>query len=204
MRISPNWQKYGPFATIAAGRARSLLAPGDRPRGSRRGAWHARLWRAGCRGWTRHGAYMVADGREVGINRARLDLDEIPRNPFWCPRLQGRRRDWAEYLDWLRKDDHIPVGAIIEVVAQGVPPGLGAPVYGKLDTDLAAALHVDQRRERAWRSARGWAAAALTGARQCGRDRHGADTGPNYASNHAGGILGGHLHRAGYRASVSR
>jgi len=131
--------------------------------------------------------YMVQMG-EKRIDRARLDLDEIPRNPFWCPDARAAE-DWAEYLDWLRKDDHNSVGAIIEVVAQGVPPGLGAPVYGKLDTDLAAAC-MSINAVKGVEIGEGMAAAALTGRDNADEIVMGPN-GPEYASNHAGGILGG-------------
>jgi chorismate synthase len=68
------------------------------------------------------------------IDRTRFDAAEIERNPFWCPDPQAAV-DWAVYLDDLRKSGN-SVGAVIEVVAR-CPPGLGAPIYGKLDSDLA-------------------------------------------------------------------
>ncbi|MWD29604.1 chorismate synthase [Aquicoccus sp. SCR17] len=131
--------------------------------------------------------YMVQMG-EKKIDRARFDAGEIARNDFWCPD-PVMAQDWAEYLDWLRKDDHNSVGAVIEVVAKAVPPGLGAPVYGKLDTDLAAAM-MSINAVKGVEIGEGMAAAALTG-------RDNADEifmgpgGPQYSSNHAGGILGG-------------
>src|SRR5207253_2188775 len=72
------------------------------------------------------------------IDRARWDWAEVERNPFFCPDA-ARASFYAEYLDEVRKHGS-SVGAIIEVVAEGIPAGLGAPVYGKLDADLAAAL----------------------------------------------------------------
>jgi chorismate synthase len=82
--------------------------------------------------------YMVQMG-EKKIDRAKFDWDAIGQNDFWCPDADAAK-EWEDYLTWLRKDDHNSVGAIIEVVARNVPAGLGAPVYGKLDTDLAAAM----------------------------------------------------------------
>ena len=73
-----------------------------------------------------------------GHRGARFDADEIERNPFWCPDPDTAAL-WADYLDGLRKA-HDSVGAIVEVRASGVPAGLGAPIYGKLDSDLAAAM----------------------------------------------------------------
>ncbi|MCA8884018.1 MAG: chorismate synthase, partial [Rhodobacteraceae bacterium] len=81
--------------------------------------------------------YMTQMGPHQ-IDRDRFDWNEIDNNPFWVPDAQAAK-DWAEYLDGLRKSGE-SVGAIIEVVARGVPAGLGAPIYGKLDTDLAAAM----------------------------------------------------------------
>ena len=81
--------------------------------------------------------YMVRMG-EKAIDRARFDLAEVERNPFWVPDAVAAA-DWEAYLDALRKAGN-SVGAVIEVVASGVPAGLGAPVYGKLDSELAAAM----------------------------------------------------------------
>src|SRR6185369_1764035 len=72
------------------------------------------------------------------IDRARWDWDAIEDNPFWCPDRQAAQQ-WEGYLDGVRKAGS-SVGAVIEVVASGVPAGLGAPIYGKLDSDIAAAL----------------------------------------------------------------
>ncbi|MDF1726282.1 MAG: chorismate synthase [Sulfitobacter sp.] len=81
--------------------------------------------------------YMVQMGPHR-IDRSAFDWDQIGKNPFWVPDAQAAA-DWADYLDGLRKSGS-SVGAIIEVTARGVPAGLGAPIYGKLDTDLAAAM----------------------------------------------------------------
>jgi len=79
--------------------------------------------------------YMV----QMGIHKTDMrDMDEIDQNPFWVPDAEAAQT-WAGYLDGLRKSGS-SVGAIIEVTASGVPAGIGAPVYGKLDTDLAAAM----------------------------------------------------------------
>src|SRR5688500_13914317 len=69
------------------------------------------------------------------VDRAAWDWDEVARNPFWSPDAAAAA-GWADYLDGLRKSGN-SVGAVIEVQASGVPPGLGAPIYGKLDSDLA-------------------------------------------------------------------
>ena len=130
--------------------------------------------------------YMVQMGPH-GIDRARFDAAEIGRNPFWCPDPQVAAH-WAGYLDGLRKSGD-SVGAVIEVVATGVPAGLGAPIYGKLDTDLAAAM-MSINAVKGVEIGEGMAAAALTGSENADEIFMGND-GPRYASNHAGGILGG-------------
>ncbi len=130
--------------------------------------------------------YMVQMGPR-GIDRTRIDLAEVERNPFWCPDPVAAA-DWAEYLDDLRKS-HNSVGAVIEVVADGVPPGLGAPLYGKLDSDLAAAM-MSINAVKGVEIGDGMAAAALTGVDNADEIRMGPD-GPEFLSNHAGGILGG-------------
>ncbi|MCE8471987.1 chorismate synthase, partial [Rhodovulum sulfidophilum] len=81
------------------------------------------------------------------------------------------------------------VGAVVEVVASGVPAGLGAPVYGKLDTDLAAAM-MSINAVKGVEIGDGMAVAALSGVENADEITMGPD-GPVYASNHAGGILGG-------------
>jgi chorismate synthase len=70
------------------------------------------------------------------IDRDRWDWDEVDRNPFFCPDPVAAK-EWEAYLDGIRKAGS-SIGAVIEVVAEGVPPGWGAPIYGKLDSELAA------------------------------------------------------------------
>jgi len=130
--------------------------------------------------------YMVQMGPQ-GIDRDRFDWDQIERNPFWVPDAQAAG-DWAEYLDGLRKAGS-SVGAVVEVVARGVPAGLGAPVYGKLDTDLAAAM-MSINAVKGVEIGEGMAAAMLTGEANADEITMGPD-GPEFSSNHAGGILGG-------------
>jgi chorismate synthase len=122
------------------------------------------------------------------IDRAGWDWDEVDRNPFFCPDAE-RARFYADYLDGVRKSGS-SVGAVIEVVAEGVPPGLGAPVYGKLDADLAAAL-MSINAVKGVEIGAGFAAAALTGEENADEMRIGNDGHPRFLSNHAGGILGG-------------
>jgi chorismate synthase len=130
--------------------------------------------------------YMVQMGA-LGIDRSRFDAEEIERNPFWVPDPVAAV-DWAAYLDDLRLS-HNSVGAVIEVVADGVPPGLGAPLYGKLDSDLAAAM-MSINAVKGVEIGDGMAAAALTGVENADEIRMGP-AGPEYLTNHAGGILGG-------------
>lgn len=130
--------------------------------------------------------YMVQMGPHK-IDRARFDAGQIVANPFWCPDAQAGQ-DWAIYLDDLRQS-HDSVGAVIEVVASGVPAGLGAPIYAKLDSDLAAAM-MSINAVKAVEIGDGMAVAGLTGVTNADEIRMGAD-GHVYLSNHAGGILGG-------------
>lgn len=130
--------------------------------------------------------YMVQMGPHQ-IDRQRFDWAQIDHNPFWVPDAQAAE-DWAGYLDGLRKSGS-SVGAIIEVVARGVPAGLGAPVYGKLDTDLAAAM-MSINAVKGVEIGEGMSAAMLTGELNADEITMGPD-GPVYSSNHAGGILGG-------------
>lgn len=130
--------------------------------------------------------YMVGMG-EKDIDRSRFDWDEIERNPFWTPDANAAET-WAEYLSDLRKAGS-SVGATIEVSIRGCPPGLGAPVYGKLDTDLAAAM-MSINAVKGVEIGEGMAAARLTGEANADEISLGPD-GPVYSSNHAGGILGG-------------
>ncbi len=131
--------------------------------------------------------YMVQMGTQ-SIDRARFDWDEIARNPFWVPDAKAAA-DWAGYLDGLRKSGD-SVGAVVEVTASGVPEGLGAPIYGKLDTDLAAAM-MSINAVKGVEIGDGMAAAALTGVQNADEISMGEDGRPVYGSNHAGGILGG-------------
>ncbi|WP_054006607.1 chorismate synthase [Cypionkella psychrotolerans] len=130
--------------------------------------------------------YMVRMG-VMGIDRGRFEAGEIGRNPFFCPD-PGAVAGWAEYLDGLRMDRN-SVGAVIEVTASGVPAGLGAPLYGKLDSDLAAAM-MSINAVKGVEIGDGFDAATLTGVENADEIRMGA-AGPEFLSNHAGGILGG-------------
>lgn len=130
--------------------------------------------------------YMVQMGTQL-VERARLDLAEIDKNPFFCPDAAAAK-EWETYLDDLRKSGN-SVGAVIEVAASGVPAGLGAPIYGKLDTDLAAAM-MSINAVKGVEIGVGMGAATLTGVENADEIRMGGN-GPEFSSNHAGGILGG-------------
>jgi chorismate synthase len=125
---------------------------------------------------------------EHRIDRARWNWDEVERNPFFCPDAD-KAKFFEGYLDDIRKRGS-SVGAVIEVVAEGVPAGLGAPIYGKLDGDLAAAL-MGINAVKGVEIGAGFAAAALTGEENADEMRMGNDGKPIFLSNQAGGILGG-------------
>ena len=131
--------------------------------------------------------YMVQMGR-LRADRDRFDMAEVERNPFWSPDAAAAAI-WAAHLDELRKTGN-SVGAVIEVVASGVPAGLGAPIYGKLDTDLAAAM-MSINAVKGVEIGAGMGAAELTGTENADEIFMGGDGKPRFGSNHAGGILGG-------------
>ena len=128
--------------------------------------------------------YMVQMGEHKATAR---DLEQIDQNPFWVPDATAVDT-WADYLDGLRKSGS-SVGAIIEVIAQGAPAGLGAPIYAKLDTDIAAAM-MSINAVKGVEIGEGMSAAMLTGELNADEISMGPN-GPEYSSNHAGGILGG-------------
>ena len=121
------------------------------------------------------------------IDRARWDWDEVERNPFWCPDAKSAK-DWEDFLDGVRKAGS-STGAVIEVVASGVPAGFGAPLYGKLDADLGAAM-MSINAVKGVEIGAGFGAAALSGEENADEMRmEGRDV--SFLSNNAGGILGG-------------
>src|SRR5689334_22231675 len=122
-----------------------------------------------------------------GIDRARWDWDQIDRNPFFCPDPVAAQA-WENYLSEVRKSGS-SIGAVIEVVAEGAPPGLGAPIYGKLDADIAGAL-MSINAVKGVEIGEGFAAAALSGEANADEMRM-RDGIVEFGSNHAGGILGG-------------
>jgi chorismate synthase len=122
------------------------------------------------------------------IDRAHWDWDEVERNPFFCPDAK-KAAFFADYLDDVRKRGS-SIGAVLEIVAEGVPAGLGAPLYGKLDADLAAAL-MSINAVKGVEIGAGFGAAELSGEENGDEMRAGNDGKPLFLSNHAGGILGG-------------
>ncbi len=122
------------------------------------------------------------------IDRTRWDWAQVDQNPFFCPD-PGSVEKFTEYLDGVRKAGS-SVGAVIEVVAENIPAGLGAPVYGKLDADLAGAL-MSINAVKGVEIGDGFASAALTGEENADEMRMGNDGRPLFLANHAGGILGG-------------
>lgn len=128
--------------------------------------------------------YMVQMGEDVVEH---IDLRQVDKNPFWCPDATAAKR-WASQLDAVRKAGS-SVGAVIEVVAEGVPVGLGAPIYKKLDAELASAM-MSINAVKGVEIGDGFAAAQLRGETNADRMRRGKK-GVEFLSNHAGGILGG-------------
>ncbi len=121
------------------------------------------------------------------IDRSKWDWDAVGDNPFWCPDRQAAQV-WEGYLDDVRKRGS-SVGAVIEVVASGVPAGLGAPIYDKLDSDIARAL-MSINAVKGVEIGDGFAAAALRGEENADEMRM-RDGKVTFLANHAGGILGG-------------
>ena len=122
------------------------------------------------------------------VDRSRWNWDEVARNPFNSPD-PGVINQWADYLEDIRKRGS-SVGAIVEVVADGIPAGLGAPIYGKLDADLASAM-MSINAVKGVEIGAGMGAATLTGEENADEMRMGPDGKPVFLSNQAGGILGG-------------
>ncbi len=122
------------------------------------------------------------------IDRSAWDWDEVERNPFWCPDVKAAEK-WEEMLETVRKDG-LSLGAVVEIVATGVPAGLGEPVYDKLDGDLARAM-MTINAVKGVEIGAGFGVAAMTGAQNADEMRAGRDNNPVFLSNNAGGVLGG-------------
>jgi chorismate synthase len=122
------------------------------------------------------------------IDRKRWNWDEVANNPFFCPDAKSVA-SWTEYLEGVRKEGS-SCGAVVEVVAEGVPAGLGAPVYAKLDAELAGAM-MGINAVKGVEIGDGFVTAAMSGEQNADEMRKGARGKPRFLSNHAGGILGG-------------
>ena len=151
-------------ARVAAGGIARKIVPGVRIRGA-----------------------LVQMGK-LKIDRSRWDWDEVGKNPFFCPDPVAAEL-FAAYLDDIRKSGS-SIGAVIEIVADGAPAGWGAPVYGKLDAEIAAAL-MSINAVKGVEIGDGFAAAELSGEGNADEMRAGNDGHPRFLSNHAGGVLGG-------------
>ncbi|CAA2141907.1 chorismate synthase [Hyphomicrobium sp. ghe19] len=125
---------------------------------------------------------------QIKIDRANWNWEEVNNNPFFSPDATAAGH-WADYLDKIRKSGS-SVGAIIEVVAEGVPAGWGAPLYGKLDQDLASAM-MSINAVKGVEIGAGMGSAELTGEQNADEIRIGNDGAPDFLSNNAGGVLGG-------------
>jgi chorismate synthase len=130
---------------------------------------------------------LVSMGTQ-GIDRKNFDWAEVARNDFFCPDAKAVP-GWTKYLESLRKKGS-SCGAIVELVASGFPAGLGAPVYAKLDGELASAL-MSINAVKGVEIGDGFAAAHLSGEENADEMRKGSKGKPKFLSNHAGGILGG-------------
>ena len=165
-----------------------------------------RDWRGGGRSSARETAVRVAAGAvarlvipdvkvrayvvEIGgdpIDRATFDEAQIDANPFFCPDSAAADR-WAAAIEQARADGS-SLGAVVECVATGVPAGWGSPVYARLDAELAAAA-MSINAVKGVEIGDGFAAARLRGEDNADA-MHSCGDGPSFASNHAGGILGG-------------
>ena len=131
--------------------------------------------------------------RQLGLGRSRATIPSSAPTP-------RRVAPWTEYLEGMRKKGS-SVGAVIEVVAEGIPAGLGAPIYAKLDSELAGAL-MSINAVKGVEIGDGFATAALTGEENADEMRKGNDGKPVFLSNHAGGISGRHLDRPAHRGAL--
>ena len=122
------------------------------------------------------------------IDRSRWDWSEVSNNPFWCPDPVAAQ-EWETYLDGIRKSGS-SAGAVIELTASGIPAGWGAPVYGKLDADIAGSM-MSINAVKGVEIGDGFAAASLSGEDNADEMRMGNDGNVRFLSNSAGGILGG-------------
>jgi chorismate synthase len=176
------WAKYGVRDYKGSGRASARETAARVAAGA-----VARKVLASLYGEVKIRAALIQVGTQT-IDRASWDWAETANNPFFCPDA-GSVAPWTDYLESIRKAGS-SVGAIVEVVAEGIPAGLGAPIYGKLDADLAAAL-MSINAVKAVEIGDGFATAAMTGEDNADEMRAGRNGKLTFLSNHAGGILGG-------------
>ena len=132
-------------------------------------------------------AYVCELGGDT-IDREAIDFSQISQNPFFCPDVSAAKR-WEQLVDNARKSGS-SLGAVVECVATGVPAGWGAPVYAKLDSELAAAM-MSINATKGVEIGDGFEAARLTGEENADEMHPGEHGNPVYASNHAGGTAGG-------------
>ena len=132
-------------------------------------------------------AAVVQIGK-LAIDRSRWNWADTENNSFWCPDAETAQR-WEQLLDDTRKDGN-SLGAIVEVEATGVPAGWGAPIYGKIDAEIAGAM-MSINAVKGVEIGAGFAAAELTGVENADEMRVGNDGSPVFLSNAAGGVLGG-------------
>ncbi|MEC7485376.1 MAG: chorismate synthase [Pseudomonadota bacterium] len=121
------------------------------------------------------------------IDRSRLDWNETANNTFFCPDPVAAG-EWEAYLDGVRKDGS-SAGAVLEIVADGIPAGLGQPIYGKLDSEVAAAM-MTINAVKGVEIGGGFALAAMDG-REAGDEMRAGPDGPEFLDNNNGGVLGG-------------
>ena len=121
------------------------------------------------------------------IDRSQLDWKETANNPFFCPDPVAAG-EWEAYLDGVRKDGS-SAGAVLEIVADGIPAGLGQPIYGKLDSEVAAAM-MTINAVKGVEIGGGFALAAMDG-REAGDEMRAGPDGPEFLDNNNGGVLGG-------------
>lgn len=122
------------------------------------------------------------------IDQNKFDTDQIDQNPFFCGDADAAAK-WEDYLDQVRKAGS-SAGAVLEVVASGIPAGLGQPLYGKLDAELASAM-MSINAAKGVEIGGGFALSAVDGAEAGDEMRKGEDGSPVFLSNHNGGVLGG-------------
>ena len=125
---------------------------------------------------------------QIKVDRDRWNWGEVDKNPFFCPDA-NKVSEWESLMDKTRKDGS-SLGAVIEVVACGVPAGWGEPIYGKLDSELAASM-MSINAVKAVEIGAGMEAACLRGEENADEMRLGNDGEVVFLSNHAGGVLGG-------------